>query len=306
MLVKYVDVQQVGLYNINVGFSHINGFFYNLIGHHLLIYKISEIFGLLLLLLVVIYGCIGLHQLIKRKSFLKVDKEIIILGCFYVAMLIVYIIFEKVFINYRPVLIDGQLEFSYPSSHTVLSLCVGISSLIISKKYFNKKYINTINIITAILMLLVLITRFLSGVHWFTNLDHGRRHEPLQLMSLKDNLRFSKHAEVREKGYRKYDNYDAIEVPYTDAIPDDFEGIMGVPISFLDKYCPEQFRILGMCENLDIYGLKTRVYTSEECRAAYVRKFGKPGTYDLNASGVIKMEDGHLEKVYQRILIQKI
>ena len=127
MLVKYVDVQQVGLYNINVGFSHINGFFYNLIGHHLLIYKISEIFGLLLLLLVVIYGCIGLHQLIKRKSFLKVDKEIIILGCFYVAMLIVYIIFEKVFINYRPVLIDGQLEFSYPSSHTVLSLCVGIS-----------------------------------------------------------------------------------------------------------------------------------------------------------------------------------
>ena len=145
-----------------------------------------------------------------------------------------------------------------------------------------------------------------SGVHWFTNLDHGRRHEPLQLMSLKDNLRFSKHAEVREKGYRKYDNYDAIEISYTDAIPDDFEGIMGVPISFLDKYCPEQFRILGMCENLDIYGLKTRVYTSEECRAAYVRKFGKPGTYDLNASGVIKMEDGHLEKVYQRILIQKI
>ena len=173
MLVKYVDVQQVGLYNINVGFSHINGFFYNLIGHHLLIYKISEIFGLLLLLLVVIYGCIGLHQLIKRKSFLKVDKEIIILGCFYVAMLIVYIIFEKVFINYRPVLIDGQLEFSYPSSHTVLSLCVGISSLIISKKYFNKKYINTINIITAILMLLVLITRFLSGVHWFSDIIGG-------------------------------------------------------------------------------------------------------------------------------------
>ena len=101
-------------------------------------------------------------------------------------------------------------------------------------------------------------------------------------------------------------NYDAIEVPYTDSIPDDYSGIMGVPITFLDKYCPEQFKIVGTCENLDIYGLKTRTFTSEECRAAYQRKFGKPGTYDLNAAGVIQMDDGHYEKVYQRILIQKI
>ena len=79
---------------------------------------------------------------------------------------------------------------------------------------------------------------------WFTNLEHGRRHEPLQLMTMKDNLRFSKHKEIRENGYRKYDNYDAIEVPYTDAIPSDYEGVMGVPISFLDKYCPEQFEIV--------------------------------------------------------------
>lgn len=83
------------------------------------------------------------------------------------------------------------------------------------------------------------------GVCWFTNMEHGRRHAPIPLMTMKDNLRFSKHKEVRELGYRKYDNYDAIEVPYTDAIPDDYTGLMGVPLTFLDKYCPEQFTIEG-------------------------------------------------------------
>ena len=145
-----------------------------------------------------------------------------------------------------------------------------------------------------------------KGVRWFTNLEHGRRHEPLRLMTMKDNLRFSRHKDLVERGYPKYDNYDAIEVPYSDAIPSDYEGVMGVPITFMDKYCPEQFKILGMCENFDLYGLKTKVYSSEECREAYKQKFGKCGTYDLNASGVLKMEDGHFEKVYQRILIKKI
>lgn len=84
---------------------------------------------------------------------------------------------------------------------------------------------------------------------WFTNLDHGRRHQPIQLMSMEDNLKFSKHKEIKEKGYQKYDNYDAIEVSFTDAIPSDYEGAMGVPISFMDKYCPEQFEILGASES---------------------------------------------------------
>ena len=84
---------------------------------------------------------------------------------------------------------------------------------------------------------------------WFTNLDHGRRHQPLQLMSMADNLKFSKHKEVKEHGYQRYDNYDAIEIPFTDAIPCDYEGVMGVPISFLPKYCPEQFEILGLLQS---------------------------------------------------------
>jgi len=89
-----------------------------------------------------------------------------------------------------------------------------------------------------------------SSSVWFTNLDHGRRHQPLAEMTAKKILSCSRHKEIRGKtAYDRYDNYDAIEVPYTDAIPTDYDGVMGVPISFLDKYCPEQFEILGATES---------------------------------------------------------
>lgn len=84
---------------------------------------------------------------------------------------------------------------------------------------------------------------------WLTNIDHGRRHTPLELMTMDNNIKFSRHKEVRENGYKKYDNYDAIEVPYADAIPSDYEGVMGVPVTFMDKYCPEQFEIIGCSDN---------------------------------------------------------
>lgn len=88
-----------------------------------------------------------------------------------------------------------------------------------------------------------------KGVRWFTNMDHGRRHHPLNLMTMADNIKFSKHKEVRGKDYALYDNYAAIEVPFTDAIPSDYNGVMGVPITFLDKYNPDQFEILGATES---------------------------------------------------------
>ena len=84
---------------------------------------------------------------------------------------------------------------------------------------------------------------------WFTNLDHGRRHEPMQLMTAEDNIRFSKHKQVRGIGYQRYDNYDVIEIPFRDAIPSDYAGVMGVPISFLDKHNPDQFEIVGISGN---------------------------------------------------------
>lgn len=109
------------------------------------------------------------------------------------------------------------------------------------------------------------------NVSWFTNLDHGRRHQPLPLMTMADNLKYSKHKEIKgKKAYEKYDNYDAIEVPFTDAIPSDYEGVMGVPISFLDKYNPEQFEIKGIdryVEDNQRYGKRFEI----EGREIYAR-----------------------------------
>jgi len=143
----------------------------------------------------------------------------------------------------------------------------------------------------------VYITR-VQGVRWFTNLDHGRLHQPIPLMTGADVIKFS-----TNKEFEKYENYDAIEVSLVKNIPGDYKGIMGVPISFLDKYSPEQFKIVGMCENEDLYKQKTKFYTSAECKQAYLDKFGKKGIYDLNASGVV-IRNGLREKVYQRVLIK--
>ncbi len=132
-----------------------------------------------------------------------------------------------------------------------------------------------------------------SGVHWFTNLEMPKHNQQLVLWK-----------SYSEDEYPKYDNYNAIEVGKTNDIPNDYMGVMGVPVTFMDKYCPEQFEILGMCENEDLYKLKTRKYSSEECRAAYEAKFGKKGIYDLNASGVL-IRNGLKEKVYSRILIRR-
>lgn len=91
------------------------------------------------------------------------------------------------------------------------------------------------------------------GVCWFTNIDHGRRHQPLPLMTMDDNIKFSKHKQIKGKEYQKYDNYNAIEVPFTSAIPSDFNGAMGVPITFLDKYSPEQFVIINALNRYSIF-----------------------------------------------------
>jgi len=139
---------------------------------------------------------------------------------------------------------------------------------------------------------------FVKGCVWFTNLDHNRRHEPLSPMTMADIIKF-----VTKKPFEEYNNYNAIEVSFVKNIPSDYSGVMGVPISFLNKYNPDQFEIVGMCENEDLYKQKTKVYTSAECKKAYKDKFGKKGIYDLNASGVI-ISNGLLEKVYQRILIK--
>ena len=132
----------------------------------------------------------------------------------------------------------------------------------------------------------------IKGVRWFTNIDNGRRHQHLQLMSMADNLRFNKKLKGTEK-YHCYDNYDAIEVPFTDAIPSDYEGVMGVPISFLDKYSPEQFEILGITDRDNNSGMKTKEYTEEDA----------PNHGDLNRRGAIKIGDEY-QSTYARLMIK--
>jgi hypothetical protein len=129
---------------------------------------------------------------------------------------------------------------------------------------------------------------------WFTSLDHGRRHEPLELMTEQDNITFSKHKGVKGVGYQKYDNYDAIEVPFTDAIPADYGGVMGVPISFLSKHNPDQFEIVGMAKRgAGDPALKSKVYTIADA----------PNYSDLNAGPVLVTPTGMIN-TYPRILIR--
>ena len=173
VLVKTVDVKAIGPDNSEVGFSKLNESFKNLVGYKESIYKITELLGLVILLLVAFYGINGLIQLIKNKSLKKVDRELIVLGVFYAVVLLTYVFFEKVVINYRPFIIDGSKEASYPSSHTMLALCVGISSLMISKKYMNRKYLKIFNIATIVIMSLVFIGRTISGVHWISDIIGG-------------------------------------------------------------------------------------------------------------------------------------
>lgn len=153
---------------------------------------------------------------------------------------------------------------------------------------------------------------------WFTNIDHGRRHQPLQLMTMEDNLKFSKHKEIKGKSkYERYDNYDAIEVPYTDAIPCDYDGIMGVPITFLGKHCAEQFEIVGATQRGCHDAVPdTKKYNDYKEYNQNGRPTGSSGT-KTNENAVLVRNDGKnkyfkndegriVQSLFQRIFIKKI
>ena len=131
---------------------------------------------------------------------------------------------------------------------------------------------------------------------WYTNIDHGRRHQPLKLMTMAENFKHSKHKEIRgRKDYIHYENYDAIEVPYNDAIPSDFDGAMGVPLTFLDKYCPEQFEIIGQTQGDSGKELGLKPFPRE------LKKLNP----SLRDGQLYYMEDSIPQKPYARILIRK-
>ena len=131
---------------------------------------------------------------------------------------------------------------------------------------------------------------------WYTNIDHGRRHESLPLMSMEDNILYSKHKEIKGKGYIHYENYDAIDVPYIDAIPIDYDGLMGVPRTFLDKYCPDQFEIVGNAEGDAGKELGFKPYPRELRKLNKSLRDGQPYYFD---------ENGVPQKPFGRIIIRK-
>lgn len=173
-LIKTIDIAQIGPQNSEVGFATINGFFHNLFDYNETWYNITKYLGLIPFIGIFCYAILGLTQLIKRKSIFKVDKKLIILGIFYIVVGLVYIFFEKVVINYRPVILENELEASFPSSHTLLAITSSLSIIIMNKYYIkNKKLLKVINISLLVLMTVLIIGRILSGVHWITDIIGG-------------------------------------------------------------------------------------------------------------------------------------
>lgn len=170
-LIQIVDVQPLGPKETNVGFATWNGLFHKWTGVHMTIYTITDWLGLVPIFVCMLFGGIGFVQLIKRRSFLKVDFDIIILGIYYVIVIISYLTFEMLPINYRPILIDGRLEASYPSSTTLLVLSVmptlleqmhrRVRSIVLKRMMYS---------LASCFSICMVMGRLVSGVHWFTDI----------------------------------------------------------------------------------------------------------------------------------------
>jgi undecaprenyl-diphosphatase len=171
VLIQKVDVQPVGVNGTNIGFATINCWFHKLTGVHMEIYHITDWLGLIPIFICMIFGCIGFSQLIKRRSLLKVDYDIILLGIYYIVVIAGYLIFEVIPINYRPILIEGRMEASYPSSTTLLVLSV-MPTLIfqVKSRVENEASKRVIGVVSAIFMLFMVVGRLICGVHWLTDI----------------------------------------------------------------------------------------------------------------------------------------
>ena len=174
VLVRFVDVRAIGPRESLVGFATLNGYVHSLTGMHMSLYEITDWLGLVPIAVALGFAVLGLVQWIKRKSLLKVDRSILVLGGFYMIVIAVYIVFEMVVINYRPVLINGYLEASYPSSTTMLVLCV-MPTAIMQLRTRIKNEIRKRGVISAILVFIafMVIGRLISGVHWFSDIIGG-------------------------------------------------------------------------------------------------------------------------------------
>lgn len=171
LLVLTVDVRKIGPLDSAVGFAGFNQFVHNAIGVNMLIYTVTDWLLVVPVLSALCFAVLGLIQLIRRKSLLKVDRSLIALGVFYIAVIVAYLAFEVLSINYRPVLIDGILEASYPSTTTMVVMCVMLTAIIQIKLRIKNSKARRILIFSAELFAsLMVIGRLLSGVHWVTDI----------------------------------------------------------------------------------------------------------------------------------------
>ena len=174
VLVRFVDMQMIGPEESSVGFATLNGYVHNLIGVNMSLYTITDWLGLIPIGVAFGFAVLGLLQWVGRKSLLKVDKSVLALGGFYIIVMAVYLLFEMVVINYRPVLINGYLEASYPSSTTMLVMCVMPTAIIqfrtrIKNDLLRRCVMFTITVFIAFMV----IGRLVSGVHWITDIIGG-------------------------------------------------------------------------------------------------------------------------------------
>ena len=174
VLVRTVDVASIGPQGTAVGFSMLNGFVHGLTGVNMPLYTITDWLGLVPIAVCLGFAALGLVQLIKRKSLLLVDRSILLLGAFYAVVIIMYVFFEVAVINYRPILIDGRLEASYPSSTTMLVMCVMPTALLqVSSRIKSVTLKKCITLLIILFILFMVIARVLSGVHWFSDIIGG-------------------------------------------------------------------------------------------------------------------------------------
>ena len=172
--VKLIDVQPIGPEGSVVGFATVNRFVHALTGANMSLYNITDWLGLVPLGFVMGFGTLGLIQWIKRKHILKVDYSILVLGGFYIVVMAIYVLFEMLTLNYRPVLINGILEASYPSSTTMLVMCVMPTAIMqFNERIRNNVLRRSVSVVITAFIVFMVIGRLVSGVHWFTDIVGG-------------------------------------------------------------------------------------------------------------------------------------
>ena len=171
LLIQTVDVQPVGASDTNIGLATFNCRFHRFTGVHMWIYTLTDWLGLVPIVVCLLFGTVGLVQLCKRKSLLKVDKDLLLLGVYYVIVILCYLAFEMLPINYRPILIEGRLEASYPSSTTLLVLSVMPTLIVQTKRRLKQKHIKqAITLLTMLFSISMVVGRLIAGVHWVSDI----------------------------------------------------------------------------------------------------------------------------------------